>query len=150
MLSFQSVAAVNNCIPSSGATTIEQELTFDITNSSTSIPNGTLLTSALSSYISVRCEFTGSSSTTNAVYFKNTMPTAIKTLLINSGVSVTQQNAISSPSPVTITNPTVPNIYLGYWSQPETGITRNIAFMYNFYVYKGQTLLNLLIQGYFY
>ncbi len=43
-------------------------------------------------------EFTGSSATTNAVYFKNTMPTAIKTLLINSGVSVTQQNAISSPN----------------------------------------------------
>ncbi|WP_368924743.1 fimbrial protein [Providencia sp. 1709051003] len=149
LLSFQSVAAVNNCIPSSGTTTIEQELTFDITNSSTSIPNGTLLTSALSSYISVRCEFTGSSSTTNAVYFKNTMPTAIKTLLINSGVSVTQQNAISSPSPVTITNPTVPNIYLGYWSQPETGITRNIAFMYNFYVYKGANALKPFDTGLF-
>ncbi|MEY0051684.1 fimbrial protein [Providencia rettgeri] len=77
------------------------------------------------------------------------MPTAIKTLLINSGVSVTQQNAISSPSPVTITNPTVPNIYLGYWSQPETGITRNIAFMYNFYVYKGANALKPFDTGLF-
>ncbi|MEX6398271.1 hypothetical protein AB6E88_14815 [Providencia hangzhouensis] len=83
------------------------------------------------------------------VHFKNTMPTAIKTLLINSGVSVTQQNAISSPSPVTITNPTVPNIYLGYWSQPETGITRNIAFMYNFYVYKGANALKPFDTGLF-
>lgn len=149
LLSFQSIAAVNNCIPSSGATSIEQELTFDIANSSTSIANGTLLTSALSPYVSLRCEFTGSSSTANAVYFKNTMPTAIKTLLINSGVRMTQQNAISSPTPVTITNPTVPNIYLGYWSQPQTGITRNIAFMYNFYVYKGTNALKPFDTGLF-
>lgn len=144
LLSFQSVAAVNNCVPSSGATSIEQELTFDITNSSASIPNGSLLASA-DAAMSVMCEFTGSSSTANAVYFKNTMPTAIKTLLINSGVKVVQVNAVSDPDPVTITDPTVPNIYLGSW---DGGII-NIALWYNFYVYKGANALKPFDTGLF-
>lgn len=144
LLSFQSVAAVNNCVPSSGATSIEQELTFDITNSSASIPNGSLLASA-DAAMSVMCEFTGSSSAANAVYFKNTMPTAIKTLLINSGVKVVQVNAVSDPDPVTITDPTVPNIYLGSWN----GGIINIALWYNFYVYKGANALKPFDTGLF-
>ncbi|EML0364731.1 fimbrial protein [Providencia rettgeri] len=144
LLSFQSVAAVNNCVPSSGATSIEQELTFDITNSSASIPNGSLLASA-DAFMSVTCEFTGTSSTTNAVYFKNTMPTAIKTLLINSGVKVVQVNAVSDPDPVTITDPTVPNIYLGSWN----GGIKGIALWYNFYVYKGANALKPFDTGRF-
>lgn len=148
-LSFNVSASVSNCRTNSGPGYIQQNLTFNITSSNSSMATGTQLASATSSVVSFSCDFTGTIAAPNHVYFKNTVPPEIKTLLINSGVTVTQQNAIGGGIAVTITNPSVPNIDLGYWSQPATGVTTTIGIMYNFSVNKGNNALKSFDTGYF-
>lgn len=148
-LSFNVSAAVSNCRVNSGADYIQQDITFEITNSNSTIATGALLASAASSFISFSCDFTGAVATPNHVYFKNAMPPEIKSLLINSGVTVTQRSAIGGGITATITNPSVPNIDLGYWSQPAVGVTTNIGIMYNFAVNKGANALKPFDTGNF-
>ncbi len=147
-LSFNAFGAVSNCQPAYGGTSIQQDITFNITSSSTSITTGTTLASALSSLITLRCNFTGTG-TANHVYFYNSVPAQTKALLVNSGVIVTQQNAISGGTIATITNSSVPNLDLGMWSQPAEGTSLNIGIMYNFAVIKGANALKPFDTGNF-
>lgn len=147
--SFNSFAAVNNCRPTSGEASIQQNIIFDITASSGALTTGTQLASTRSPASFLTCDFTGSVGAPNHIYFKNVAPAAIKTLLLNSGVTVTQQNAISGGTIATITDPNVPNLDLGYWSQPSVGTSVNIAIMYNFTVKKGTNALRPFDTGVF-
>ncbi|MBW5405320.1 fimbrial protein [Morganella morganii] len=147
--SFNVSAAVSNCRVNSGPNYIQQDLTFEITSSNSTIATGTQLASATSSFILFACDFTGTVAAPNHIYFKNIMPTEIKTLLINSGVTVTQRSAIGGGITATITNPSVPNLDLGYWNQPATGVTTNIAIKYNFSVNKGSNTLKPFDTGSF-
>ncbi|GAB1437488.1 hypothetical protein MASR2M36_02210 [Providencia sp.] len=148
-LSFNSFAAVSNCVPSYGGTSIQQDLKFDITTTSNNITTGTQLASAMSSFIGLTCDFTGSATASNHVYFKNVVPATTKALLLNSGVTVTQQNAISGGTIATITNSNVPNLDLGSWEQPTTGTSVPIGIMYNFTVRKGTNALKPFDTGNF-
>lgn len=148
-LSFNVSASVSNCRTNSGPDYIQQDIKFDITSSNSSMATGTQLASATSSFVSFSCDFTGTVAAPNHVYFKNTVPPEIKTLLTNSGVTVTQRSAIGGGIAVTITNPSVPNIDLGYWSQPATGVTKSIGIMYNFSVNKGNNPLKSFDTGSF-
>lgn len=147
-LSFNISAAVSNCQTNSGPSYIDQDITFNITSSNSSMATGTQLASATSSFISFTCEFTGTVAAPNHVYFKNTMSPAIKSLLINSGVTITQKSAINGNS-ATITNSSVPNIDMGSWYQPTAGPTTNIGIMYYFYVNKGSNALKSFDTGSF-
>lgn len=148
-LSFNVSAAVSNCQTNSGPGYIAQDITFNITSSNSSMATGTQLASSTSSFISFSCDFTGTVAAPNHIYFKNTVPPEIKALLINNGVTVTQRSAIGGDITATITNPSVPNIDLGYWSQPATGVTRTIGIMYNFSVNKGSNALKSFDTGSF-
>lgn len=148
-LSFNSFAAVSNCTPFDGGTSIQQDLKFDITTASNSITTGAQLASAMSSFIALNCDFTGSAAAPNHVYFKNVVPATTKALLLNSGVSVTQQNAISGGTIATITDNNVPNLDLGYWLKPQVGTSTSIAIMYNFTVRKGTNALKPFDTGNF-
>lgn len=148
-LSFNAFGSVTNCQPVSGAEYIQQDITFNITSSSTSITSGTTLASALSSYVSLKCDFTGSVATPNHVYFKNVVPAQTKSLLIDSGVTVTQQNAVSGGTIATITNSSVPNLDLGAWLQPSSGTSVSFLTMYRFAVLKGSNALKPFDTGVF-
>lgn len=148
-LSFNALGAVANCKPAAGGTSIQQDIKFDITSNSSAITTGTRLATALSSFMSLQCDFTGSVAAPNHVYFKNFVPQQTKTLLINSGVTVTQQSAIGGGTIATITNASVPNLDLGYWSQPSVGTAVNIGIMYNFAVLKGSNALKPFDTGNF-
>ncbi|HEF8786383.1 TPA: fimbrial protein [Providencia alcalifaciens] len=148
-LSFNAFGAVSNCQPISGDPSIQLDITFNITSSSTSITSGTTLASATSSFVNLKCDFTGSVATYNHVYFKNVASTQIKSLLINSGVTVTQQDAISGGTIATITNSSVPNLDLGSWLQPSSGTSIPIVTMYKFAVIKGSNALKPFDTGVF-
>ena len=146
-LSFNAFGAVTNCQPASGGSYLQENITFNITSSSTSITSGTTLASATSSIITLKCDFTGSVAVPNHVYFYNSFPAQTKSLLIDSGVAVTQQSAISGGTIATITNSSVPNLDLGYWTQPAVGTSVNIGIMYNFAVKKGTNALKPFDTG---
>lgn len=148
-LSFNAFSAVSNCKPTYGGTSIQQNIGFDITTNSTSIGVGTQLASARSSFINLTCDFTGSVSAPNHIYFKNTMSPDVKALLVNSGVTVTQQVTIGGGPIIAITNPNVPNLDLGSWLQPSTGTSVGIGIMYNFTVQKSTNALKPFDTGNF-
>lgn len=115
------------------------------------VPNTTVtvLTSQQSDFIGLECTFTGNNSTLNTVYFRNVLPQSTKELLRNSGVEIDQRNVIGGGSDVAITDPTVPNINLGYWI-PKAGLsTQDIAFgiEYSFTVRKGANALKPFDTG---
>lgn len=149
-LSFNAFSAVSNCTPALGGTSIQQDIRFDITSSSSAIAPGTQLASALSSFLSLRCDFTGTVATPNHIYFKNMVPSEIKALLVNSGVAVTQQVSIGGGPIVTITDSSVPNLDLGYWTQPSTGTSVVLGIRYNFTVKKGSNALKPFDTGNFF
>lgn len=144
-------ADVTNCRPSSSlASQIDMDLAFNITSNTSAISPGTVLTSAQSGITSIACEFTGSNATQNAVYFKNTMPASIKTLLKGSGVDVLQRYSIGGDgTEVNITDSTVPNLYIGSWEQPTTGNSTAFAMRYFFTAKKGATALKPFDTGKF-
>lgn len=111
-----------------------------MTNNS-SIAPGTELASAPSSFVSLRCNFTGSVAEPNHVYFKNMASPEIKALLVNSGVVVTQQLLVGAGIVATITDSNVPNLDLGYWQQQGAVTSIGIAIRYNFIVKKGSNAL---------
>ncbi|HHR5941695.1 fimbrial protein [Providencia alcalifaciens] len=145
-LSVNAFGAVSNCQPGYGDF-IQENITFDITSSSTSIASGTTLGTASSSFMSLKCDFTGSVATPNHVYFKNALAAETKTLLLNSGVTVTQRSAIGGGTTATVTNASVPNLDLGYWEQPAVGTSLNIGIMYNFAAIKGTNALKPFDTG---
>ena len=147
-LSFNAFGAVTNCQPSGGGSSIQQDIAFNITSSSSSITPGTTLASATSSWISLRCNVTGTGAA-NHVYLYNTVPAQTKSLLLNSGVMVTQTVAISIGTVITITDPSVPNLDLGTWSQPAEGTVVYIPIKYDFAVIKGTNALKPFDTGNF-
>ncbi|HHR6052130.1 TPA: fimbrial protein [Providencia alcalifaciens] len=146
-LSFNAFGAVTNCQALNGEEFLQENITFDIKSSSTTISPGTTLASASSSFMSFTCNFTGSVAAPNHVYFKNVLSAQTKTLLINSGVTVTQRSAIGGGITATLTDSNVPSIDLGHWSQPAVGTTVNIGIMYNFVVIKGSNALKPFDTG---
>lgn len=146
-LSFNAFGAVTNCQPAYGGPYLQENITFNITSSSTSITSGTTLASATSSIMTLKCDFTGSVAAPNHVYFKNALSAQTKSLLLNSGVTVTQQSAIGGGTIATITGSSVPNLDLGYWTQPAVGTSVNIGIMYNFTVIKGTNALKPFDTG---
>lgn len=147
--SFNVFGAVTNCLPASGGSFLQENIVFDITSSSSSITSGSTLASAITPFISIKCDFTGSVAAPNHVYFHNSTPAQIKALLINSGVIVTQQNTITGGTIIAITNPSVPDLDLGSWSQPDVGTSKSIAFRYTFTVIKGTNALKPFDTGNF-
>ncbi|CNE01380.1 Uncharacterised protein [Yersinia rohdei] len=146
----QAFGQVSNCYPRTGNTYIDVNLNFSITSNTTNISPGTVLTTELSDFIGLTCTFTGNSPTLNALYFSNTLPESTKALLLNSGVEIVQGNGVSSSTtPVTITDPNVPNMNLGYWN-PREGLSTediNIGLMYRFTVRKGANALKPFDTG---
>lgn len=145
-LSFNAFGAVSNCQPAYGDF-IQENITFDITSSSTSITSGTTLGTASSSFMALKCDFTGSVAAPNHVYFRNVLSAQTKSLLIDSGVTVTQQSAIGGGIKAIITGSSVPNLDIGYWYQPAVGTSVNIGIMYNFAVIKGTNALKPFDTG---
>ncbi|HHR5913628.1 TPA: fimbrial protein [Providencia alcalifaciens] len=146
-LSFNAFGAVTNCRATDGEESLQEQIEFDIKSSSTSITQGTTLATASSSFLSFTCDFTGSVATPNHVYFKNVLSAQTKALLINSGVTVTQRNVIGGGITATITDPSVPNLDLGYWYQPDVGTSISIGILYNFAVLKGSNALKPFDTG---
>lgn len=145
----QAFGQVSNCRPTFGNTYVDVNLNFSITSNTTAISPGTVLTSQQSDFIGLECTFTGNNSTLNTVYFRNVLPQSTKELLLNSGVEIDQRNVIGGGSDVAITDPTVPNINLGYWI-PKAGLsTQDIAFgiAYSFTVRKGANALKPFDTG---
>jgi hypothetical protein len=148
MLSVSQVFAdATNCRPAREGDHIDIVMNFDITNSSTSITPGTTLASMNSSFISLTCEFTGIE---NNIYFKSTMPENIKNMLINNGVDVFQRLTVGGNGvDNNITLPTVPDIHLGYWDQPDVGLDKSFAIRYFFAVKKNTVALKAFDTGVF-
>lgn len=149
LFSINVLAAVTNCHPTSGAGQIELDINFNITSNTSSMALGTPLATSDTPFYGMTCTFTGTNSALNGVYLKNTMPSNIKELLLNSGVEVTQESGINDGPTVTITNSTVPNIYLGYWLKPDVGVTTNIGLLYSLSVKKGINNLKPFDTGLF-
>ena len=152
IFSFQAFSAVNNCRSSSGTDAINLSIAFDITNSTSAITQGTTLATKNTSIFGLTCEFTGQSEVANAVYFKNTTSSSIKEMLLSSGVEVVQQNLIGGGGnpEATITDPSPPNIYLGFWSErPNNETTISIGLWYTLVVKKGANQLKPFDTGVF-
>lgn len=145
------LADATNCRPSSGtASQIDMDLAFDITSNTAAISPGTVLANAQSPFTSVTCDFTGNNSAQNSVYFKNTMPANIKSLLQDRGVDMFQQLLVGGDgTDINITNSTVPNLFIGYWSQPATGNSTSFAMRYLFTAKKGAAALKPFDTGKF-
>ena len=146
-LSFNALGAVANCKTISGESYSQVNIAFNITNSSTSITPGTSLALATSEPLPLTCDFTGSVAVPNHVYFKNSLPAQTKSLLIDSGFTVTQRQVIGGGIATTITDSSVPNIDIGYWFQPAVGTSLNIPVMYDFVFMKGTNALKPFDTG---
>ena len=147
-MSVNAFGAVANCKTISGATYSQVNIAFNITNSSTSITPGTSLALATSEAIPLTCDFTGSIMAFNHVYFENGLPAQTKSLLLNSGFTVTQRQTIGGGGiATTITDSSVPNISIGAWPQPAVGTSLSIPVMYEFVFMKGTNALKPFDTG---
>lgn len=145
----QAFGKVSNCDTAYGNTYVDVNLNFSITSNTAAISPGTVLASQLSDDISFGCTFTGNNSTQNTVYFRNILPQSTKELLLNSGVEIVQSDEANAGRPeVTITDPTVPNMNLGYF-YPNNGSTQHIymRILYLFTVRKGANALKPFDTG---
>ncbi|MGG4610297.1 fimbrial protein [Providencia sp. Me31A] len=145
-LSFNTFADVIKCAPASGSNTIQQDIIFDIKANNTNISTGTELASTTTNAIVLTCDFTGQDLNLNHVYFKNLMQPSIKSMLINSGVTINQTLTQYGDSTVTITNPVVPNIDLLAWPEKNNQL---ILIYYKFSVKKGANPLRPFDTGLF-
>lgn len=143
----QALANATNCRPAGLGNHIDIAMNFDITNSSTSIAPGTTLASMNSPFISLTCEFTGEN---NNIYFKSTMPENVRSMLINNGVDIFQRLTVGGNGvDNNITLPTVPDIHLGFWNQPDVGLEKSFAMRYFFTVKKNTVALKAFDTGVF-
>lgn len=147
LFSSSSLSAVINCRPEMGDS-INIDVSFDISSNSSSIEIGKELASASSDWYSMRCNFTAGTAAVNTVYFKNMMPNAIKSMLTNSGVKITQRQRLGNTGTVTITDSTVPNLYV--FNRTEgAGTNVGFGFGYQFTAIKGPNALKPFDTGVF-
>lgn len=144
------LADISNCRSGVVGSQIDISLAFNITSNTASIAPGTQLDYAQSNIYSLTCNITGTDDTRNSVYFKNTMPANIKTMLQDSGVDVFQEYALGGGTPVNISAPNTANLLLGSWSpNVPGGPTVSFGLRYRFTAKKGNNALKPFDTGVF-
>lgn len=144
----QVFAAATNCRPSAElGGYIDIDIGFEIDKNTTSITPGTTLATKQSNLIALRCDFTGDN---NPIYFKSAMPSSIKNMLNESGVDIFQLYNVGGNVNQNITQPTVPDIFLGVWKQPSVGLDVGFIIRYEFTVKKSYAPLKPFDTGVFF
>lgn len=143
------LADASNCRTGSQGSQIDMSLAFNITSNTASIAPDTELASVLGNIFSLTCSFSGTDNARNSIYFKNTMPANIKTMLQESGVEVFQQYALGGTEQMNISAPATPDLYVGYWSPPAVGTETTFGLRYRFTAKKGASALKPFDTGVF-